>query len=112
MSSVAASLFQVNTRSKFFKSIGASIEYEVPASPSAIVTVVPEYALPSPYTGVSGTTYRDVGKRVVQVDANGTHQAVYAQVRKCAGLEDPAVEDVLVLVWSLSAPTAVTVVSI
>jgi hypothetical protein len=111
MSSVAASLFQVNTRSKFFKSIGASIEYEVPASPSAIVTAVPEYALASPYTGTSGTTYRDMGKRVVLVDADG-HLAVYAQVRKCAGQEDPTIDSVLVLVWHRELPTAVTVVSI
>lgn len=108
MSSVAASLFQVNTRSKFFKSVASagSAEFAVPASPSAIIT-----SAPSSSTGTTGMTYRDVGKRVVQTDAKG-HLAVYAQVRKCAGLEDPSVEDVLVLVWHRELPTAVTVVSV
>ena len=109
MSSVAASLFQVNTRSKFFKSVasGGSAEFAVPDAPSAIIT-----SAPSSSTGTTGMTYRDVGKRVVLVDDDGTHLAVYAQVRKCAGLENPDVDDVLVLVWSLNAPTTVTVVSV
>ena len=106
---MAASLFQVNTRSKFFKSVASagSAEFAVPAAPSAIIT-----SAPSSSTGTTGMTYRDVGKRVVLVDADGTHLAVYAQVRKCAGLEDPSVEDVMVLVWHRELPTAVTVVSV
>ena len=117
MSSVAAAYSQVPVRSKYLVARGAAVEYAAVAGVTLTSVIVgPTVADVLTVAGVSpatvGDLYKDKGKRITVVEADGTPVATFALVRRhvTGALEDDVdSSDVLVRVWDATAPSNVLV---
>ena len=136
MSSVAALYSQVPVRAKFLKAVPTPVTFDLSGSlpdtymvrgvhaygpqefslTGALTAVMTEAAFgdatsAGTATNTTNTTslYRELGKRVAVVDADGVQQALYALVRNAAAAEDPEASDLLVKVWDLMNPETVRV---
>ena len=117
MSSVAAAYSQVPVRSKYLVARGAAVEFVAAAGVTLTSVIVgPTVADVLDVAGSSpatvGDLYKDKGKRITVVEADGTPVATFALVRRhvTGVLEDDVdATDVLVRVWDATAPSNVLV---
>jgi hypothetical protein len=116
MSAIHKSPSQIGAREKYLKALSTATEYTLSAEPAAIMTVSEWLDISSADTGDSGALYRDMGRRVRVVNADGLAIAEYTRAQIVNGIDtegvpaDASYGIVYIKTFDANSPSSVGVV--